>query len=197
MPHAETSGAQSPAIIAGGSATVTYGLKPEEVRELTKAAAAGAVGPLTDKIVDLSSKLGVTQGSAITLLRIIGQQDVPFEKLPQKIAEVAEQYKSAMARVAALDPQDPVAQAEIKAGHLDEADQLVSQAEQAELVAAHQAQQPIGYGASSAGQPAPAAASTPGAPPPAATVHTEGNQSPAIVSGGGASVQYAPPTAPK
>jgi tetratricopeptide (TPR) repeat protein len=82
------------------------------------------------------------------VLRIIGQQDVPLEKLPQKLAEVAEQYKSAMERLAALDPQDPVtrdlvarADAAFKAGRLDEADQLVSQAEQVEITAAHQAQQ--------------------------------------------------------
>ncbi len=106
--RAETHGAQSPAITAGGNVAVTYGLTPEQVQALTKAAAAGAVGPLTDKIVDLSGKLGVTQGAAVAMLRIIGQQDVPLEKLPQKLAEVAEQYKSAMARVAALDPQDPV-----------------------------------------------------------------------------------------
>ncbi len=144
----ETHGAESPAITAGGNVAVTYGLKPEEVQQLTKAAAAGAVGPLADKIVDLSGKLGVTQGAAVTMLRIVGQQDVPLDKLPQKLAEVAEQYKTAMARVAALDPQDPVtrdlverAQAAIKAGHLDEADQLLNRAEQAELAAANQAEQ--------------------------------------------------------
>jgi hypothetical protein len=104
----ETHGAQSPAIAAGGNVAVTYGLTPEQVEELTKAAAAGAVGPLADRIADLSNRLGVTQGAAVTMLRIIGQQDVPLEKLPQKLAEVAEQYKSAMERLASLDPQDPV-----------------------------------------------------------------------------------------
>lgn len=56
----ETHGAESPAVIAGGNVTITYGLSAEQVQELTKAAASGAVGPLADKIVDLSSKLGVT-----------------------------------------------------------------------------------------------------------------------------------------
>jgi len=105
--------------------------------ELTKAAAAGAVGPLADRIVDLSQRLGVTQGAAVTMLQIIGQQDVPLERLPQKLVEVAEQYKSAMERLAGLDPQDPAtrdlvehAEAALKSGHLDEADQLFNSANQ-------------------------------------------------------------------
>jgi tetratricopeptide (TPR) repeat protein len=114
----------------------------------TKAAAAGAVGPLADKIVDLSQKLGVTEGAALTLLKVLGEQDVRLEKLPQKLAEVTAQYKQAMDRLAALQPEDPVTQdlvarakAAIKGGHLDEADQLLGQAEQADVAAAHQAQQ--------------------------------------------------------
>ncbi len=66
------------------------------------------MGPLADKIVDLSNRLGVTQGAAVSMLRIIGQQDVPLEKLPRKLTGVAEQYKSAMERLKALDPQDPI-----------------------------------------------------------------------------------------
>jgi hypothetical protein len=144
----ETHGAQSPAIWAGGNVALTYGLTLEQAEELTKAAAAGAVGPLATQIVDLSKQLGVTEEAAVTMLRIIGEQDVPLEKLPQKLAEVADRYKSAMERLGALDPQDPVtrdlvarADAAFKAGRLDEADQLVSQAEDAEITAAHQAQQ--------------------------------------------------------
>jgi hypothetical protein len=90
--RAETHGDQSPALIAGRDAIVTYGLTPDQVQELTKAAAAGAVGPLADKIVDLSKRLGVTEDAALTLLRIIGQRDVPLEQLSQKLTEVANQY---------------------------------------------------------------------------------------------------------
>src|SRR6516164_11537622 len=107
--RAETSGDQSPALIAGRDAIVTYGLTPEQVQELTKAAAAGAVGPLADKIVDLSNRLGVTQGAALTLLRILGEKDVPFEQLPQKLGEIAGQYQQAQAQLSALNPQNPLA----------------------------------------------------------------------------------------
>jgi hypothetical protein len=149
---------QSPAVSAGGNVTITYGLTPEQVQELIKAAAAGAVGPLADKIVDLSQKLGVTEGAALTLLKVLGQQDVPLEQLPQKLAEVTAQYKQAVERLAAIEPEDPVtrdlvarAEAAFKAGHLDEADRLLDQAEQADLAAADQAQQLARQAQSAAG----------------------------------------------
>src|SRR5262249_55473587 len=135
-PHTETSGDQSPAINAKGDVTVTYGLTPEQVQELTKAAVAGVVGPLADRITDLSQKLGLTENAALTLLRVLGQQNVPLEQLPQKLGEVTAQYKRAMDRLAALDPQDPItgelverAQGAIEDGRLEEADQLLRQAE--------------------------------------------------------------------
>src|ERR1700693_5492085 len=73
--QAETHGDQSPALIAGGNAIVTYGLTPEQVQELTKAAVAGAVGPLSDRMLELSKRLGATEGATVTMLRIIGQGD--------------------------------------------------------------------------------------------------------------------------
>src|SRR5262245_15835348 len=66
---------------SNNTVTCTYGLSPEQVKELTQAAAAGATGPLTATIVDLSKKLGVTEDATKTLLRIVGQQDVPLEGL--------------------------------------------------------------------------------------------------------------------
>jgi tetratricopeptide (TPR) repeat protein len=143
--HVETHGEQSPAIsTTTGNVAISYGFTAEQVQDLIKAARAGD----EDKIASLSTKLDVTQGAAVTMLHIIGQQDVPFEKLPQKLAEVAEQYKSAMDRLAALDPQDPItrdlvarADAAFKAGRLNETDQLVGQAEDAEVAAARQAQE--------------------------------------------------------
>ncbi len=40
----ETQGSQSPAITASGNVAVTYGLTPEQVQELTRAATTGARG---------------------------------------------------------------------------------------------------------------------------------------------------------
>jgi len=146
--RAETRGNQSPALIAGRDAIVTYGLMPEEVQELTKAAAAGAVGPLADKIVDLSKRLGVTENAALTLLHILDQEDVQLEQLPLKLGEVANQYKKFQAQLAALNPQNPLArrlaeqaETEIKAGRFEKAHQLLRQVTQAGIAAAQQARE--------------------------------------------------------
>jgi tetratricopeptide (TPR) repeat protein len=144
--RAETRGSQSPSLIAGRDAIVNYGLTPEQVQELTKAAAAGAVGPLADRIVDLSNRLGVTQGATLTMLRTLDQRDVPLEQLPQKLAEVATQYQKAQAQLAALNPENPLAhglveeaRAEAKVGNFTKAHQLLDQAKQAQIAAAQQA----------------------------------------------------------
>jgi hypothetical protein len=94
-------------IAIGGNvsgSTINVGLTPEQVRELTKAAAAGAVDPLADRIVDLSDRLGVTQGAVLTMLRILGERDVPLEQLPQKLADVATQFQKLQAQLAAQRP---------------------------------------------------------------------------------------------
>jgi tetratricopeptide (TPR) repeat protein len=70
---------------------VTVGLSGPEIQELTQAAAAGAVGPLADKIVDLGHRLGVTQNAAITLLRLLSDDEVPIERLPDALANAATQ----------------------------------------------------------------------------------------------------------
>jgi hypothetical protein len=130
--------------------TTLYGLTPEGLQKLIKDAVTGAVGSPREGIDDLSNRLKVTQDAALEMLRIIGQADVPPERLPEKLAEVAEQYKSAMDRLAALDPEDPItgdlverAEAAMKVGQFEEADRLVSEAEHAELAAAHRALQSV------------------------------------------------------
>lgn len=147
--QATTQGAQSPAIVSQGNVAVTYGLAPEQVQELTKAAVAGATGPMSAQLVEVSGELGITQEAALTLLRVLGEQNAPLERLPEKLGEITTRYKQAVERLQAIDVQDdPVtqtlverAQSAIKDGYLAEADDLLRQAEQAEIAAAHQAQQ--------------------------------------------------------
>ena len=126
--------------------TCNYGLTPEQVQELTKAAAAGAVGPLADRIVDLSKQLGITEGATKKLLLLVGEQDVPLDKLPEKLAQVAADYKRLQTQVAALNPDNPVARdlverakAKIVAGDFSEAHRLLHEAQQAQVAAAQEA----------------------------------------------------------
>jgi hypothetical protein len=148
--YAQQVKAETGGVAIGGSvngSTINVGLSPEQVQELTRAAAAGAVGPLAEKIVDLSQRLGVTQGAALSLLRAVGQIDVPLAQLPEKLAEATFQYQQAQAQLAALDPQNPLARglveqakADSKAGNLSRARELLRQARQAQIAASQQAQ---------------------------------------------------------
>jgi len=125
---------------------ITFGLTPEQVKELTEAAARGATAPLTTMIVDLSKRLGVTEDATKTLLRIVGEQDVPLERLSETLNRVANDYKQLQAQAAALNPDSPVAhglvdraQIAITAGRLGEARQFLAQARQVQIAAAQEA----------------------------------------------------------
>jgi hypothetical protein len=79
---------------AGGSITitgVTVGLNGPGVQELIKAAVAGVAGPLADKIADLSQRLGVTECAALALLRLLSDDVVSIERLPDALANAANQ----------------------------------------------------------------------------------------------------------
>src|SRR5690349_7689964 len=86
-----------------------FGFSPEQVKELTEAAARGATAPLTSTIVDLSKRLGITEDATKTLLRIVGEQDVPLERLSETLNRVANDYKRLQAQAAALNPDNPTA----------------------------------------------------------------------------------------
>jgi hypothetical protein len=131
-------------IAVGGdikNTTLTFGLTPEQVRELTDAAARGATGPLTTSIVDLSRRLGVTEDATKTLLRMVGEQrDVPTERLPEMLSKVATDFVRLQKQVAALTPDNPMARAlamqamtEVDAGHPERAKELMRQANQAQI----------------------------------------------------------------
>jgi tetratricopeptide (TPR) repeat protein len=116
------------------------------VKELTEAAARGATAPLTTAIVDLSKRLGVTEDATKTLLRIIGEQDVPLERLSEMLHRVANDYKRLQEQAAALNPDNPMARdlvtqarAAIDAGQFEQAHKLLRGATQAQLAAAQAA----------------------------------------------------------
>src|SRR5262249_40781598 len=146
---AQTTRIEAPGGVAAQTITnspITFGLTPEQVKELTEAAARGATAPLTTVIVDLSKRLGVTEDATKTLLRIVGEQDVPLERLSETLIRVANDYKQLQAQVAALNPDNTVARelvteakAKIDAGQFKLAHQLLREATRAQVAAAQEA----------------------------------------------------------
>lgn len=142
-------------LTSGGSAsynsvTCNFGLTPEQLRQVTKAAVEGATGPLIDRISDISKTLGVTQKAAESLLMIVGENEhVSDDRLADALTRVAADYKRLQAQAAAaagLGQDNPAAQAlvsqanaEINAGDFARAHESLRQATQAQLSAALQA----------------------------------------------------------
>jgi tetratricopeptide (TPR) repeat protein len=148
----DTSEASNCSIAAGGNATnntltCNFGLTPEQLKEVTKAAVAGVTGPLLDRIEDIGKRLGVTEDAAKALLRIVGEQtDVPDERLAEVLTKVVTDYKRLQVQAAALNPDNPTARdlverakVAITAGQFADAHQLLSQARQAQIAAAQEA----------------------------------------------------------
>jgi tetratricopeptide (TPR) repeat protein len=144
--------AGSCSIATAGSAsnnvvTCNFDMPPQKLKELTEAAAKGGEAPILDRLVQVSKTLGVTEGAAKTLLKIVGQDpDVPDDKLAEALTKVAGDYKRLQAQAAALDPENPTARQlvdearpEIDAGRFDRAHALLRQATQAQIAAAQEA----------------------------------------------------------
>jgi tetratricopeptide (TPR) repeat protein len=143
---AGTCGVAAGGSVTGNTVTCNFGLTPEQLREVTQAAVTGATASLAGQIADISGRLGVTENAAKTLLRIVGERDVPNERLAEALSQVAADYKRLRTQVAGLNPDNPTAralvadaQSEITAGHLAHAHGLLRQATQAQIAAAQQA----------------------------------------------------------
>ena len=141
-------------VATAGSANVTatninciFGFTSDQVKELIEAAARGATSASTSTIVELSKQLSITEDATKSLLRIVGEQDVPLERLSETLNRVANDYKHLQAQVKALNLDNPTARglvdrakAEIAAGHFADAHQLLAQARQAQIAAFQEAQ---------------------------------------------------------
>jgi hypothetical protein len=126
---------------------ITIGLSPEQVQELALAIFRDEKAKYEDQLEELSHQLHVTREAVVSFLKILNQQAVPLEKLPETLAEIAQRHQETLARLAALDPEDPTikaltdeARAAMEAGDYDRADVQLHQAEVAELAAARQAE---------------------------------------------------------
>ena len=58
------------------------GIRPEQLEQLVQAAVSGAVQTHAAQIAELATQLQVTQAAALAILRSLGHDDVPVERLP-------------------------------------------------------------------------------------------------------------------
>jgi tetratricopeptide (TPR) repeat protein len=131
----------------GNTNICNFGLTPEQLKELTDAAVRGATEPLAHQIVEIGKTLGVTEDAAKSLLRTVGEDpNVPEDKLAEALSKAGDNYKKALAQVAALKPDNTTAKAlveqakpEIEAGHFDRAHDLLHQATETQIAAAQEA----------------------------------------------------------
>jgi CheY-like chemotaxis protein len=80
---------------------IIQGFNAEQMAEMVRAANEGAIAPLARQIEDLRGRLGVTEGAALAMLRSLGQADVPPERLPQALADLAQQHRDLLDRLRA------------------------------------------------------------------------------------------------
>jgi tetratricopeptide (TPR) repeat protein len=125
-----------------------YNRDPDEIKRLAQQLdrSEGDRRAAEAKAADLARQLDlsdVTMQTVVGFLRILGRQpDLKPEQVPAKMAEITANYMQMQERLAALSPQDPTAAdlarqaAEAgRAGHFEEADRLLEQAEARETAA--------------------------------------------------------------
>ena len=56
---------------------------------------------------ELASKLGFTSSAVSEFFKILGEQNVPDEKIPTRLIEIATHFTQTQAELAALEPSDP------------------------------------------------------------------------------------------
>jgi tetratricopeptide (TPR) repeat protein len=112
------------------------------------AATAMARAQAEARAAELATKLGFTSAAVGEFFRIVGKNDVPLEKVPERLSEIAQHFARTRDTLAALEPDDPhiadiVGQATkvLEDGQLSDADTLLDQAQEFELAALRQAQE--------------------------------------------------------
>ena len=139
--------------INSGQVTIN-GVDPAVLVAMTKtftnemAATTAAKAQAETRAAELAKELGFTSAAVAEFFRILGEEDVPAEKLSVRLVEIAAHFAQTRATPAALDPDDPQIAAlvgsapqALEAGRLSEADRLLDQAKAFELAALRQAQE--------------------------------------------------------
>src|SRR5262252_10369519 len=140
--HAQQVKADTGGVAIGGSviqSTVVIGIPQEKVDELVR----DAKRPLEEltnqqreNIALLKEKLDLNLGQVRAALAILGENDIPPERLAAKLVEIAERFKDLQATASAQPGDDPKiaalktdAQKAIEAGELAKADALLADVE--------------------------------------------------------------------
>jgi tetratricopeptide (TPR) repeat protein len=100
------------------------------------------------RAAELAMKFGFTSAAVGEFFKILGEQNVPEEKVPARLIEIATHFAQTRDELAALEPDDPHAAAmarsakkALRVGQLADADGLLHQAEEGELAALQQARE--------------------------------------------------------
>jgi chromosome segregation ATPase len=131
----------------GGIAALHIGLTPEQLQ-----AALRAAGEAQQAVIsELSRQLHTTQEAVRGFFKILNDSEVPLEKLPQVLAEIAQRRRDLLERLSALATENPEAKAAIEKARTilsrasstedyEEADRLLAEAEGMEIRAIAQAE---------------------------------------------------------
>jgi hypothetical protein len=129
---------QDPAVLATITKTFTDQI----------AATAEAKAKAEANAAELAQKLGFTTSAVPEFFKILGEQNVPEDKIPVRLTEIATHFAQTRDELTSLEPDDPraaelarSAKSALDAGRLTEADNFLNQAKEAALAAFEQARE--------------------------------------------------------
>ena len=124
-----------------GNVLTVYQNSPEELAKMIKVCLNQAQIVVAEreeslrKVKDLSARLDIENDAVVSLLRVVGQEEVPIEQLQSKLVEIATQYRSTRRSVSKLKFTDTdtekfvnFANDALIAGKFIEADEMLRQA---------------------------------------------------------------------
>jgi hypothetical protein len=155
---ADNAGAATESVVIGGSVSnstirnIISGIDPAVLTAVTKTftdqltATTEAKAKAEAQAAELAAKLGFTDAAVAEFFKVLGEKNVPKDKVPSRLIEIATHFAETRDTLSALEPDDPhaaelaqAAKQALDSGRLAEADGLLDQAKEAELAAFRQA----------------------------------------------------------
>ena len=88
---------------------ITFGLKPDEQLRMVEVfsqqitVSSEARAKAEARAAELGTQLGFTREAVIGFFRIVGEQDVPLERMPTKLGEIAARHRAMLDRWSVLE----------------------------------------------------------------------------------------------